>query len=231
MIDEPGHPTGHPVISFGGEDHAEDHFRSVACSFRARRSRVCRRYRQDGAGAGYQVCADEGERVERQCQDGPPACQACQPSSLPQEDGHAQDASVFEDRSQACDAPRQARLTPVRGGAACPHIAPPLLAAVRPTPWSPMVMGRRRIVTASAPRRNVDSLSSAEGLKAFQASDFRKTGCSWGYRQSVRRSWYCRSRSRLARVATTAGRLALWVATVPPISRSRIITAPNCSPS
>jgi hypothetical protein len=37
MISEPGRTTGQPAIPGEGDNHAQDHFRSVACCFRHRR--------------------------------------------------------------------------------------------------------------------------------------------------------------------------------------------------
>ena len=57
-------------------------------------------------------------------------------------------ASVLEDRSQARDAPRQARLTPIRRERLDP-LAPPLPADIRSGPRrvTPMALGRRCIMT------------------------------------------------------------------------------------
>ena len=70
-----------------------------------------------------------------------------------------------------------------------PQIAPPVPADISPAHAmvSPVAMGRRRIMTGICAEREMqNSLSSAEGLESVQAWDFRKTGCNWGYRQSVR---------------------------------------------
>ena len=55
----------------------------------------------------------------------------------------------------------------------------------------------------------------------------RKTSCAWGHQQSLRRSCCCRSRSRPARAATTAGASPLPTIAASPTSRFRTITAPK----
>ncbi len=76
---------------------------------------------------------------------------------------------VLEGRSQARDAPRQARLTTRSAGGGLIHIAPPLPADIRsgPTPFIPTGAGPapRSRPGSCTDGRNADSLSSAEGLE------------------------------------------------------------------
>ena len=158
--------------------------------------------------------------LRRQCQDGPPSLSPSAPSPAP--------SPPFP---SSLSLPL-ASLKLIRG-ARLIHIAPPRLADIRPGPHaiaSPMAGGPVRLLGKSgAPGRwpGCEFHLARGRARTPWRQRAGMTGCTWGYQQSARRSCCCRSRSRPARAATTAGASPIPTIAASPASHTPPTTAPK----
>ena len=121
---------------------------------------------------------------------------------------------VFEGHDQARCARHQARLTLIRGRGSTTLPRRDRGYQARPAAIaSPMAVGRCCLFSEAICSTETQSIEMASELHEFPfiagtvrtrcgRAERSKTGCTWGYQQSARRSCCCRSRSRPARAAT-----------------------------